>query len=259
MNVIGVIPARLAASRFPGKPLARILGIPMIGHCYYRTRLALGASSTFVATCDVEIADYINSIGGQVVMTSSEHTRATTRTAEAIENIEKDSKEKIDIAIMVQGDEPLISPDAIRRILPNFQDSSVEIVNIMSRLTSYEQFIDRNNVKVVVNNKSDALYFSREPIPSPWKGIDDFSMYMQTGIIAFRKKTLLNFNSMDESLLEQIESIDMNRVLESGGNVRMMPIESFTLGVDTNEELKYAEKLMNGDPIVESYLHKLIK
>ena len=94
MNAIGIIPARLGATRFPGKPLAKILGIPMIGHCYYRTKLALGSLSTYVATCDKEIAHYIDSIAGNVVMTSSEHTRATTRTAEALEHIEKTLKEK---------------------------------------------------------------------------------------------------------------------------------------------------------------------
>jgi len=167
VNVIGVIPARLDASRFPGKPLAKILGMPMIGHCYHRTKLALGVESTYVATCDNEIADYIYSIGGQVVMTSNLHTRATTRTAEALEMIEKKSKEKVDIIVMVQGDEPLITPEAIGEILPHFNDTFVDIVNIMSRLSTYEQFIDQNNVKVVVNNKSNALYFSREPIPSP--------------------------------------------------------------------------------------------
>ena len=123
----------------------------------------------------------------------------------------------------------------------------------MSRLQSYEQFADRNNVKVVVNHKSDALYFSREPIPSPWKGIDDFSMYMQTGIIAFRKDALLKFNLMNETLLEQIESIDMNRVLESGGSVRMMPIESYTLGIDTVKELSHAEMIMKNDITLQRY------
>ena len=254
MNVIGVIPARLDASRFPGKPLAKILGMPMIGHCYHRTKLALGVESTYVATCDNEIADYIYSIGGQVVMTSNLHTRATTRTAEALEMIEKKSKEKVDIIVMVQGDEPLITPEAIGEILPHFNDTFVDIVNIMSRLSTYEQFIDQNNVKVVVNNKSNALYFSREPIPSPWKGIENLSMYMQTGIIAFRQQALLKFNSMSETSLEQIESIDMNRVLESGGDIKMMPIESITLGVDTIEELQYSEELMKIDVTLKRYL-----
>jgi 3-deoxy-manno-octulosonate cytidylyltransferase (CMP-KDO synthetase) len=254
MNVIGVIPSRLDASRFPGKPLAKILGMPMIGHCYFRTKLALGVDSTYVATCDNEIADYIHSIGGKVVMTSSLHTRATTRTAEALEIINRNLNKKVDIVIMVQGDEPLITPEAINEIPPYFLDESVEIVNIMSRLKTYEQFIDKNNVKVVVNNCSDALYFSREPIPSPWKGVDDLLMYMQTGIIAFRQKALLNFNSMSETSLERIESIDMNRVLESGGNIKMIPTEFFTLGIDTIEELKYSEKLMKDDQTLKRYL-----
>mgnify|MGYP001212727794 CR=1 FL=1 len=253
MKVIGVIPARLNATRFPGKPMAKIHGMPMVEHCYHRTRLTPGISSTFVATCDDEIAKHINEIGGNSILTSDSHTRATTRTAEAMQIIEEKFREKIDILVMVQGDEPLIKPETIAKTLSHFKDSSVEIVNIMSRLDSYDQFIDKNNVKVVVDYNSDALYFSREPIPSPWKGIKNLSMYMQTGIIAFRREALLKFNSMDETLLEQTESIDMNRVLEMGGSIRMVATESRTIGVDTPQELKDSEELMRNDSTLAQY------
>ena len=107
MNIVAIIPARMESSRFPGKPLEKIHGMPMIGHCYHRTRLAPGIQKIFVATCDEEIFDYIESIGGNAVMTSIDHTRATTRTAEALEEIEKESDERVDVVVMVQGNPEL--------------------------------------------------------------------------------------------------------------------------------------------------------
>lgn len=254
MRAIGIIPARLGATRYPNKPMALIHGMPMVGHCYHRTRLAPGFAAAYVATCDEEIAAYVRSIGGSAVMTAPTHTRATTRTAEAMEHIEAATGEQADVVVMVQGDEPLILPETIAETLDHFNDQTVEIVNIMSRLRTYEQFVDRNNVKVVVNQNNDALYFSREPIPSPWRGTENVPMYMQTGIIAFRRNVLLRFNRMPETRLEQIESVDMNRVLETGGRIRMVLTETVTIGVDTPQELKDAEELMKNDPTLLQYL-----
>lgn len=254
MKAIGIIPARLGATRYPNKPMAPIHGMPMVGHCYHRTRLAPGLAAAYVATCDKEIAEYVRRIGGSAIMTSTSHTRATTRTAEAMEHIESSSGEKVDVVVMVQGDEPLIMPETIAETLDHFSDPTVEIVNIMSRLRTYEQFVDKNNVKVVVNRNNDALYFSREPIPSPWRGIENVPMYMQTGIIAFRRDILVRFNQMSETRLEQIESVDMNRVLETGGRIRMVLTESITIGVDTPQELKDAEELMKNDSTLSNYL-----
>lgn len=254
MRAIGIIPARMGATRYPDKPMATLHGMPMVGHCYHRTRLAAGLSAAYVATCDDEIAQYVRSIGGTAIMTASSHTRATTRTAEAMERIEAVVGEQVDVVVMVQGDEPLILPETIAETLRHFGDPAVEIVNIMSRLRTYDQFVDKNNVKVVVNQKSDALYFSREPIPSAWRGLEGVPMYMQTGIIAFRRDVLLRFNGMEETLLEQIESVDMNRVLETGGRIRMVLTEAVTIGVDTPQELKDAEVLMKNDPTLTQYL-----
>ena len=250
MKVVGIIPTRMGSIRYPNKPMACILGMPMIGHCYHRTRLALGIEATYVATCDEEIATYVRKIGGLAVMTSTRHTRATTRTMEAMECIEAETGEQVDLVVMVQGDEPLVLPETITETLGQFSDPTVEIVNVMSRLRNHESFVDKNNVKVVVKQNNDALYYSREPIPSPWRGLEDLPMYMQTGIIAFRRDTLLRFNEMEESRLEHIESVDMNRILESGGRVRMVLTEAITIGVDTPQELKEAEKLMDDDPTI---------
>ena len=202
MRAIGIIPARMGSSRFPGKPMSPLLGMPMIGHCYHRTRLAPGIEQTYVATCDEVIMDYVKSIGGRAVMTAQTHNRATTRTAEALEVIEQQTELRFDVVVMVQGDEPLISPEAIGETLRHFEDPTVNIVNLISRIRSLESFVDKNNVKAVVNDKGDALYFSREPIPSPWKGWEHLPRYMQTGIIAFRRDVLMEFNAMQETPLE---------------------------------------------------------
>lgn len=256
MKAIGIIPARMGASRFPGKPMASLLGMPMVGHCYHRTRLAPGLDAAYVATCDEPIAAYVRGIGGQAVMTATTHNRATTRTAEALEIIERETGERFDVVVLVQGDEPLISPETIGETLRHFQDPAVNIVNVMSKLRTLEAFVDKNNVKVVVDRNSNALYFSREPIPSPWKGWEHLPRYMQTGIIAFRRDVLLQFNAMQEMPLEQYESVDMNRVLETGGSIRMVPIEAFTIGVDTPGELAEAERHLQADPTLARYMRQ---
>jgi 3-deoxy-manno-octulosonate cytidylyltransferase (CMP-KDO synthetase) len=256
MKAIAIIPARLAASRFPRKPMHKIVGIPMIGHCYYRTRRALGSEGTYVATCDQEIADYVGSIGGQAIMTSSLHNRATDRAAEAIALIEADASVRFDVVIMVQGDEPLILPSDINAMLAHFDDPAVEIVNLMSRLRTQTQFEDKNNVKVVVNQGMDALYFSREPIPSPWKGVEHVPMYMQVGVIAFRRDVLSRFNSLPESTLEKIESVDMNRVLETGGRIRMVLTDAPMIGVDTPEEAEEVARLIQNDQLFATYANQ---
>jgi 3-deoxy-manno-octulosonate cytidylyltransferase (CMP-KDO synthetase) len=254
MKAIGIIPARMAASRFPGKPLVPMLGMPMIGHCYHRTRLAPGLMASYVATCDQAISDYVTGIGGRAVMTSVDHNRASTRTAEALEIIELETDEIFDVVIMVQGDEPLVAPEAISETLRHFADPTVEIVNIMSRLRTFEAFVDKNNVKVVVDQNNNALYFSREPIPSPWRGWEHLPRYMQTGIIAFRRDALLRFNASQETPLEQYESVDMNRVLEAGESIRMVAIDALTIGVDTPEELAEAESHLRNDPALFRYM-----
>jgi 3-deoxy-manno-octulosonate cytidylyltransferase (CMP-KDO synthetase) len=254
MNVIAIIPARMGSSRYPGKPLEKIHGMPMIEHCYHRAAMTKGVDKAYVATCDKEIYEHILSIGGNAVMTSEAHTRATTRTAEALEKIEVEINKKVDVVVMVQGDEPLIHPDTIAETIDHFQNKSIDIVNIMSRLITKEAFEDENNVKVVVDNANDALYFSREPIPSPWKGWKNIPRFMQTGIIAFRRGTLIDFNAMNETELEKVESIDMNRVLETGGKIRMVLTEAITIGVDVPDELIAVEKLLINDTVMKAYL-----
>lgn len=253
MKSIAIIPARLSASRFPGKPMASIGGMPMIGHCWYRTRMTPGIVDTYVATCDIEIADYIRSIGGKAVMTSDRHNRASERTGEALYVAEKDIGSRVDVVIMMQGDEPLITPEAIASLLPAFDDPAVDIANLMGIIRSDESFLSKNTVKVVTNNKCDALYFSREPIPCTWKNVAGHPMRQQLGIMAFRRAALIRFNESPETILEQCESVDMNRVLEYGGRVRMVPTDLQTIGVDTPADLVAAERRMAKDVLFPHY------
>jgi len=254
MNCIGIIPARMDSSRFPGKPMMPILGIPMIGHCYYRTRLSDNLKFTYVATCDENIVDYIISIGGSAVMTSKSHVRATSRTVEALKLIERDCGEDFDIVVMVQGDEPLVQPASIDRMLQEFSDPSVSIVNLMSSVYSLEASEDSNNVKVVTDKAMDALYFSRQPIPSNWPDSGTTKRFIQAGIIAFRRDKLILFEELPESHLEQCESVDMNRLLEHCVKIRMVPIDYIAIGVDTQADLVEAEKHMSYDETTHKYV-----
>lgn len=255
MRIVAVIPARMSSSRFPGKPMALIHGMPMIGHCYSRVELCDDLDETYVATCDQEILDYIESIGGKAIMTSDRHERASDRAAEAMLTIEKNSGKKTDILVMVQGDEPMDTPDMVREaIRPMLQDDSVEIVNLVGQIKSESEFEDPNTVKVVVGPDSNAIYFSREPIPSRKKGFDEVPMLKQICIIPFRRNYLLKFNSTEETPLERIESVDMLRVIESGGKVRMVMTDNESIGVDTVEHLERVEKLMENDSLMMRYL-----
>ena len=257
MTTIAILPARMGSTRFPGKPLKNILGIPMIGHCYYRTKMCKKMDDVYVATCDQEIFDYVVSIGGKAVMTSNSHERATDRTAEAMKKIEQIINKKLNYVAMVQGDEPLLTPEMLTDSLDQFVDQRVEVVNVMCELHSDKDYRDTNNVKVAINIQSDALYFSREPIPSAWKGTESIKMLMQLGIISFKRDYLLKFNELSQTPLEKIESVDMNRVLEHGGRVRMILSNSRSIGVDTEDDLNLVESIMKSDVLYSEYSSKL--
>ncbi len=250
MKAIAVIPARMGSSRFPGKPLAEIHGVPMVGHCYFRTAMCEDLIGTYVATCDREIFDYVTSIGGKAVMTSDSHERATDRTAEAMLEIEKELGEKVDVVVMVQGDEPMVTPQMITESLQPFAtDSSVQVVNLMAPMNSVAEFEDPNEVKVVVNRQSEAIYFSREPIPSRKKGVSEVPMLKQVCIIPFTRNYLLQFNEMAETELERIESVDMMRIIENGDKVHMVMTQAKSLSVDTEEDLRNAAQMMLDDSL----------
>jgi len=255
INIIGIIPARMASSRFPGKPMKKILGVPMIGHCYLRSKMCSLLDEVYVATCDEEIKTYIESIGGNAIMTADTHERASDRTAEALLKIEKASGKKVDIVVMLQGDEPMVIPEMIESaVTPLVEENSILITNLYSRIQTIKEFEDPNEVKVVVNKNSNALYFSREAIPSRKKGITDVPMYKQVCVIPFRRDFLLEYNQMEQTPLEVIESVDMMRILENGLDVKMVFSDVQSYAVDTVEDLNHVAELMAEDQLVNSYI-----
>jgi len=253
-EIIAIIPARMGSTRFPGKPMAEIHGVPMVGHVYFRTRMCTLLRETYVATCDQVIYDYISSVGGEAIMTLDSHERCSDRTAEAMLKVESAMDRKVDIVVMVQGDEPMVTPEMIEAAVnPMLVDPSVQVVNLMARMTTVEEFEDPNEVKVVVDLQDRALYFSREPIPSRRKGFKDVPMLKQVCIIPFQRDYLLKFNNLPETPLERIESVDMMRVIEHGEWVHMVMTDTETLSVDTPAELERVIALMANDSLRQIY------
>ena len=246
MKVIALIPARMGSSRFPGKPLAKILGKPMVGHVYDQVKQCELLTKTAVATCDNEIKKYVESIGGEVVMTSNLHERASDRCAEALEHIEKQDGVQYDIVVMVQGDEPMTHPGMITEaVTPMLSDPKILVTNLLGDIQTPEEFEDRNCIKVVCDQWSNAIYFSREPIPTRSKMID-VPMKKQVCIIPFTRKFLLEYTELVPTQLEVAESIDMLRVLEHGLKVKMVPTKYHTYPVDTENDLKRVEEIIRG-------------
>jgi len=244
MNIISIIPARMGSSRFPGKPMAKILGKPMIGHVYDNVKKNQLLSDVAVATCDAKIYDYVKSVGGRAIMTSDKHERASDRCAEALIRIEQEDNTKYDIVVMVQGDEPMIHPDMITEaVSPMLNNSEILITNLLGKIENKEEFEDKNCIKVVCSLNGDALYFSREPIPTRTK-TGTIPMRKQICIIPFRRDFLIEYNELEPTPLEIAESVDMMRVLENGLNVRMVPTKYGTHAVDTPEDLNRVEKLI---------------
>ena len=257
MNIVAIIPARMGSSRYPGKPLADILGMPMLGHVALRTAMSSRLSATYIATCDQEIMDFAKSIGIPAIMTADTHNRCTDRTAEAVLKIERESGKKVDIVVMVQGDEPMTTPEMIDAALePMLKDSSINVVNLMADIENLADFENPNEVKVVVNLKNEALYFSREPVPSRKKGVDQVPMRKQVCIIPFRRDYLTRFNSLAETPLEVIESVDMMRILEHGEKVQMVYTKARSGSVDTADDKIAVEKAMQNDVLLPRYLKK---
>lgn len=246
VRIAAVIPARMGSSRFPGKPLAPILGRPMIEHVIRRALMCERLDAVYVATCDVEIKRAVEAFGGAVIMTSSAHERASDRVAEAAESFDSD------IIVMIQGDEPMITPEMIvAAASPMLTDSSIECVNLARRIENREEYLNRNTIKVVMNQFGDALYFSRSPIPAiDFEDAGRPPVFKQVCVIGFRREFLRKFASLAPTPLERAESIDMLRILEHGGRVRLVETETDTHAVDTPEDLLLVEKMMKDSPLV---------
>lgn len=255
MKVLGIIPARMAATRFPNKPMALIQGMPMIGHCYIRSKMCSLLDEVYVATCDETIKAYIQSIGGKAVMTMDTHERASERSAEALLNIEKETGMRFTHVVMIQGDEPLIDPDMIREAIEPMTQEEMPVCNLMAKLKTDEERDNPNNVKVVTDVHGNALYMSREPIPSKKKYTQEVPSFRQLGLIAFTRESLLQFVSLKTTALEIIESVDMNRFLEHRIPIRMVITEYLADSVDTVSDLERVDGIMKTDKHFLTYKH----
>lgn len=253
MKVIAIIPARMGSSRFPGKPLAPILGRPMIEHVYRRTALGKCLDGVYVATCDDAIRDAAEGFGAEVVMTAASHQRASDRAAEAVAGLDAD------VVVMVQGDEPMLHPDMIdEAVAPFGDDSALQCVNLAKRIDSDQEFNDPNTIKVVTDLAGNALYMSRRPIPHNGAGRGAASgngagAWKQVCVMPFRRQALLRFAALPPTPLEIAESVDMNRFLEHGVPVRMVETRFRTHAVDTPADLALVEGWMRDDPLTAAY------
>ena len=208
MKTIAVIPARMGSSRFPGKPLSKLLGRTMLEHVYKRVALSNALNATYIATCDEEIRRAAQDFGAPVIMTADTHERASDRVAEAAAGIDAE------LIVMVQGDEPMTHPEMIDVAVEPFRhDPLLGCVNLVRAIDNKADFYDVNTIKVVMNQQGDALYMSRQPIPTaPASSQPDFMhafAYKQVCIIPFRRETLLDFARLPSTPLEQLESVDM--------------------------------------------------
>lgn len=246
-KIIGVIPARMGSSRYPGKPLAEILNMPMIEHVYKRSLLSKMLDDLFVATPDEEIKEVVEAFGGRVIMTSPSHNRCTDRIAEAVKNID------CEVVVNIQGDEPLLYPEIIDlTVKPFFEDDNIVSTNPIAKIINQDDIEDRNDVKVVCDCNGYIMYMSREPIPSRYLSKDAL-MYKLVCIMPFRKDFLMNFSKLEQTPLEKIESIDNLRIIEHGYKIKAVIIPKGIDGVDTPQDRQKVEKLMLTDPLYPKY------
>ncbi len=251
-KTIGIVPARMAASRFPGKPLHPIAGRPMLEHCYLRARLFQGWDDLLVATCDSEIRAFCEDKGFPVAMTSEGHSRALDRVAEAAE---ASGAIDDDIIVCVQADEPLLGPDMLAAVLAPFMDDpAVEGTMLVVPITDEALYRDPDTVKVVHDLKGDVLYTSRSPIPHAKVFSPSLGAKRVGGIFAFRHSFLAWFTGQPESPLEAAEACDSNRICDNGRRQRIATAPSRPyFSVDSPKDVALVEAALENDPYWGTY------
>ena len=254
MKIIGVVPARMASSRFPGKPLHPILGRPMVEHVYCRAALFPKWDGLYLATCDNEIAALGRKKDWPTLMTSDKHTRALDRVAEAA-SICGQPLDRDDIVVCVQGDEPMLRPDMITvSVQPLLEDPANVCTVLAMEIKDEENFKNPDTVKIIHDMKGDVLYTSRAPVPYCTKFPPSPVPRRIYGIFAFRSHFLAKFTSMPESPLELAESCDSNRIFDNGFRQRVAPyphLRSFS--VDSPADIGRVEDHMKSDPFWGKY------
>ena len=239
MKIIGIIPARYASTRFPGKPLVDIQGKSMIQRVYEQCGKAAKLSSILIATDDQRIFDHVQSFGGKAWMTSPEHQSGTDRCAEIIQ---AGKAGEWDAVINIQGDEPYIHPEQIDMLCVLLEDKNVSIATLVKKINDSSELFNHNNVKVVLNNKMDAIYFSRSPIPynrnfpeQEW--LKHSTYYKHIGIYGYKTKTLAEISGLAKTNLEITESLEQLRWIENGYQIKAAVTNLESVAIDTPDDL----------------------
>jgi 3-deoxy-manno-octulosonate cytidylyltransferase (CMP-KDO synthetase) len=241
VRVVCFIPARMGASRFPGKVLTPISGRPMLEHCYRGAAESDLLDEVVVATCDAEIESWAQAAGIACVMTSSTHERATDRVAEAA------AKCEADIVALVQGDEPLVTGEMVDAALGPVLAGGAACTNLVKRIDDEDDFRIPNTVKVLFDLQKRALAFSRSLVPSPdGLGFAGIAAYKQVAVFGFTRDRLLEFSTLPPTPLEIAESVDMLRYLEHGRAIQFVETDRTTHGVDVPEDVAVVEQVLAG-------------
>jgi 3-deoxy-manno-octulosonate cytidylyltransferase (CMP-KDO synthetase) len=255
MKIVGLVPARMAASRFPGKPLYPILGRPMVEHVYCRAKLYKGWDELAIATCDAEIESFARNKNFPVIMTGTHHTRALDRVAEAATKL-RTKLDDSDIVVCVQGDEPMLAPDMMDTVVnPLLGDPQIPCTVLAMHITEEEIWRNPDTVKIIHNAKGEVLYTSRTPVPY-CKGAFSPALNARRiyGIFAFRWKYLQAFTQHAETRLEQLEACDSNRILDMDFRQYVAPypfVKSYS--VDSPEDIKLVESHLKQDAYFGKY------
>jgi 3-deoxy-manno-octulosonate cytidylyltransferase (CMP-KDO synthetase) len=248
MRIVCIIPARLGSFRFGNKPLVDICGKSMLEHVYKRASLCKMLDEVYVATPNQEIVDHVEAFGGKAILTNDNVRRASDRVAQAATKIEE-----ADIIVNLQGDEPLVFPEMIEAaIQPLIDDPTLSCVNLVKRV-DFDEAKNIHEVKVVFDENNEALYFSREPIPSKFMGDKNFPYFIEVCVFPFTNKSLKEFTNLTSTKLEEIESIDMLRFLEHGHRIKIVETNYETYSVDVPEDLVKVIEVMEKDVLRKLY------
>lgn len=249
MRTVAVIPARMASTRFPGKPLAPIHGRAMIEHIFHRTRACADVDEVVIATPDEAIRTAAEAFGATVVMTGDHHERASDRMAEVATRMDAD------LWVLVQGDEPMLHPDMLTAAIgPFVRGEDVECVNLARRIIDERDLDDPNTIKVLIDLAGDALVMTRQRVPTLGPGgLAETPVHKQVCIIPFAAEALARYSALAPTPLERAESIDMMRLIEHGRRVRMVETPFDTHAVDTEADRLLVEGRMADDPLLGTY------
>ncbi|MFN7313823.1 MAG: 3-deoxy-manno-octulosonate cytidylyltransferase [Bacteroidota bacterium] len=240
MKIIGVIPARYASTRFPGKPLIDIGGKSMIQRVFEQCLKADVLADVIVATDDERILNHVIGFGGKAMLTAATHQSGTDRCAEVLSKLQ----ESYDAVINIQGDEPFIDPQQIKLLASAFEHSLVEIASLKKAIKSEEEIRNPNVVKVVTNANGEAIYFSRSPIPYRRNPEANITYYKHVGIYGYKAQVLTKLTQLPMGVLEQAESLEQLRWLENGFKMMLKETDMETVAVDTPDDLANVEKIL---------------